>query len=52
VPNRHILVTNLGENKLKISLDGSWSLRPDRPNLVQSMANLSIVENVVEDMGT
>ena len=51
VSNRHVLVTDLGENKLRISLDGSWSLRQDRPNLVQSLTNLSIVENVVEDRG-
>ena len=36
VPDRSILLTDIGENKTKISMDGSWRLKQDRPDSVKS----------------
>ena len=50
-PNRDILVTDLGENNLRISLDGSWSLKQDRPNLLDSLKNQNFIEKIVDNRG-
>lgn len=49
--NRDILVTDLGENNLRISLDGSWSLKQDRPNLLDSLTSQNFIEKIVENRG-
>ena len=50
-PSRYILVTDLGENNLRISLDGSWSLKQNRPNLLDALTKHNEIEKIVEDRG-
>ena len=44
LPDRYVLLTNLGDNRIRISLDGGWTIAPDRPNLLESITNLDFVE--------
>ena len=50
-PRRNILITDLGENNLRITLDGAWSLKPNRPNLLDSLTEHNEIEKIVENKG-
>jgi len=50
-PQRNILVTDLGENNLRITLDGSWSLKQNRPNLLDSLTEHNEIEKILENKG-
>lgn len=45
MPDRYVLLTNLGDNRIRISLDGAWTIDSDRPNLMESITDLEFVES-------
>lgn len=51
VPDRDILLTDMGKNKTKISMNGSWMLEQGRPDIVKALAELTFVDNVEEYHG-
>ena len=51
MPDRDILLTDMGENKTKISMDGSWRLKQDRPDIVKALTELIFVDHVEEYHG-
>ena len=51
VSDRSILLTDIGENKTKISMDGSWRLKQDRPDIVKALTELILVDDVEEYHG-
>jgi len=51
ITDRYVLLTDMGENRTRISLDGLWSLDYDRPNLIESLTDLEFVEEVEEYRG-
>ncbi len=51
IDDRYVLLTDMGENRTRISLDGLWSLEPDRPNLVESLTALDFVNEVEKYLG-
>lgn len=51
VSDRYVLLTDMGENRIRISLDGLWSLESDRPNLIESLTDLEVVEEVEKYRG-
>lgn len=51
IPERKVIITDLGENNLQISLHGYWSLKSDKPNLVDALIRLNSIDNIVENGG-
>ena len=49
--DRDILLTDMGKNKTKISMDGSWKLKQDRPDIVKALTELIFVDHVEEYHG-
>ncbi|WP_420545522.1 hypothetical protein [Nitrosopumilus sp.] len=45
---RGILVTNMGDNKLRITIDGLWSIENAGSSLLESLENLEYVESVLK----
>lgn len=51
VPDRYILITNLQDNKIKISFDGMWSEEDNGKRLVESLEKHEFIESVLEQDG-
>jgi hypothetical protein len=51
VPDRNILITNLQDNKIKISFDGVWSEEDSGKKLAESLERHEFIESVLEQDG-
>lgn len=51
IPDRHIMITNLQDNKIKISFDGLWSEENSGKRLVESLERHEFIESVLDQGG-
>ena len=48
---RDIELFDLGENRVRIVIEGLWGIEPDRPNLKTSIAEIEFVDYIEEFVG-
>jgi hypothetical protein len=51
VPDRYILVTNMQDNKIRISLDGLWSEENSGKRLIEALERSEFIESVLDQGG-
>ena len=51
VPDRYILVTNMQDNKIRISLDGLWSEENSGKRLIEALERSKFIESVLDQGG-
>jgi len=49
---RDITLVDLGDNRVHITIEGLWGIKPDRPNLKTSIAGIEQVEKIEEFEGS
>jgi len=51
IPDRYILLTNMQDNKIRISLDGLWSEENSGKRLIDALERSEFIESVLDQGG-